>query len=140
MIFTAHSLPESYIGDGDHMWGTEATVEALSVLGSLHWHLAYQSKGRGEGTGWDLGGRSAGTDPRAGCRYVGGSSRIYGRTCRSSYDSTMCSGTRPCIGIEFRRDRGINTRRNSLVFGGGNHQAIKAAKAPSLNAGYVLKK
>lgn len=49
VIFTAHSLPESYIRDGDTYVGElEATVEALvRVLGSVDWHLAYQSRGRG---------------------------------------------------------------------------------------------
>jgi ferrochelatase len=73
VIFTAHSLPESYIRDGDPYVGElEATVEALvRVLGSLHWHLAYQSKGRGEGN-WlgPLAEEVLEQIRRAGCRDV----------------------------------------------------------------------
>ena len=127
VIFTAHSLPESYIRDGDPYVGElEATVEALvRVLGSLHWHLAYQSKGRQEsGT---PGGRSAEQIRRAGCRDVLVVPVGFTAEHVKLYDLTMCSGTRPRIGIEFPEDRGAkHTAGIHSVFGGGNHPSTAA--------------
>lgn len=51
VIFSAHSLPLAHIKDGDaYVEQLEATVAALAQkIGPLKWHLAYQSKGGGQG-------------------------------------------------------------------------------------------
>ncbi|MHB8170435.1 MAG: ferrochelatase [Thermincolia bacterium] len=53
VIFSAHSLPVSYVQGGDadpYDQQVKATVAALAArLGDINWHLAYQSKGGGQG-------------------------------------------------------------------------------------------
>ncbi len=51
IIFSAHSLPVSYIEEGDPYVEqlNETVAGVLDRLGDVSWHVAYQSKGRGEG-------------------------------------------------------------------------------------------
>jgi ferrochelatase len=51
IIFSAHSLPVSYIEDGDPYVEqlNETVAGVLERLGEVSWQVAYQSKGRGEG-------------------------------------------------------------------------------------------
>lgn len=50
IIFTVHSLPQSFIELGDpYVDEVKSTIElVLSQIKSSRWHLAYQSKGRGD--------------------------------------------------------------------------------------------
>ncbi len=51
VIFSAHSLPQAHITNGDpYVQQLNATVSALVGLSGVpNWHLAYQSKGGGQG-------------------------------------------------------------------------------------------
>ncbi|MDA8441325.1 MAG: ferrochelatase [Peptococcaceae bacterium] len=51
IIFTAHSLPVAHITDGDpYVDQLRTTATALvEALGLTHWHIAFQSKGGGQG-------------------------------------------------------------------------------------------
>jgi protoporphyrin/coproporphyrin ferrochelatase len=48
LIFTAHSLPKSMMADDPYLEQIEESVRAvIDKLGSLSWHIAFQSKGGG---------------------------------------------------------------------------------------------
>jgi len=50
LIFTAHSLPESVIGNDTYVDDMKESVnEVLKKIGPLPWHMAFQSKGGGTG-------------------------------------------------------------------------------------------
>lgn len=47
LIFTAHSLPDSIVGIDPYVDDMKECVhEVLKRIGSFHWHMAFQSKGR----------------------------------------------------------------------------------------------
>lgn len=48
ILFTAHSLPESMVGNDPYTFDlVESINEVLKRIGSLPWHIAFQSKGGG---------------------------------------------------------------------------------------------
>jgi len=50
VVFTAHSLPHDVASHSPYQQQLEETIEGITkVTGPLHWHLAFQSRGRGGG-------------------------------------------------------------------------------------------
>ncbi len=50
IIFTAHSLPESVVGNDPYIHDMKETIDmVLQRTGLLRWHVAFQSRGRGGG-------------------------------------------------------------------------------------------
>lgn len=114
VIFSAHSLPKSFVDEGDPYVGqlNESVAGVVERLGGVSWHLAYQSKGRGEGE-W-LG-------PQVGEvleRLASDGARAVlvvpiGFTCdhvETLYDIDISMrGSAESLGLVFRRAESLNT-------------------------------